>query len=676
MKLAFVELCGFRGYQRKIRLDFADGFTILDGRNGAGKSTVFDAIEFALTGTLTKYDSARADGESVADYLWWSGPGGPAPADRCVEVGFHDGDAEVRVRRTPFASPKPDQVEALVATLCDRALAPASPLPQLCATAIIRDEHITRLSLDLKESERYGLLRDALGAIDSDRWIARGSALAALAKRRLTAADADVQAAAAELDSASKRLDEARSALVTDSVVAEAVARLRALTSSALPPDQLAGPVRELIARWEKEIAAAESLRSRWPTAESARARIAFLSEVVQTTADERHAAAAALAALQSTEPRPSSSSLADEARNLIDLAALGRRLGLRDGQCPLCGQPQAHDDFQEGLQRAEAFARRLNDEAARAAEHALVQTAAESRLAEATRAADAAELARAEAVGVIADLEREAAALGLEPGATMDELSSRIATLSEQLAPAQSDLRILETLRLNVAVERALHAMSEAKARLARAQERAGRARRADTRAHALHDAARRAAGETLDRRLERVLPLMSELYRRLRPHPFWNDIDYAVRGDVRRFLKLRVGDDLNPQFLFSSGQRRATGLAFLLAVNLSLAWSRWRTILLDDPVQHVDDCRTVHLAELAAQLVSDGRQVVCAVEDAALADLFCRRLPVAQVGMARRITLGPGEDGALTKLADRLLPPLPAQVLTSKSARQAAGS
>jgi hypothetical protein len=39
-----------------------------------------------------------------------------------------------------------------------------------------------------------------------------------------------------------------------------------------------------------------------------------------------------------------------------------------------------------------------------------------------------------------------------------------------------------------------------------------------------------------------------------------------------VRRFLKLEVGSELNPQFIFSSGQRRATGLAFVLSVNLPL--------------------------------------------------------------------------------------------------------
>jgi hypothetical protein len=144
-------------------------------------------------------------------------------------------------------------------------------------------------------------------------------------------------------------------------------------------------------------------------------------------------------------------------------------------------------------------------------------------------------------------------------------------------------------------------------------------------------------------------------------RPHPVWRDIEYSIRGDVRKFLKLKVGDELNPQFLFSSGQRRATGLAFLLSVNLSLAWSRWSTIMLDDPVQHVDDFRTVHLAELAAQLVAEGRQIVCAVEDAALAELLCRRLPVREPGAAKRITMGPDENGDLTIASEKMLPMLP---------------
>ena len=66
MKLAYVDLCGFRGYRKPIRIEFADRFTIIDGRNGVGKSTIFDAIEFALTGTLSKYNGTKAAGQTVS----------------------------------------------------------------------------------------------------------------------------------------------------------------------------------------------------------------------------------------------------------------------------------------------------------------------------------------------------------------------------------------------------------------------------------------------------------------------------------------------------------------------------------------------------------------------------------------------------------------------------------
>jgi DNA repair exonuclease SbcCD ATPase subunit len=659
VKLAFVELSGFRGYRKQVRIDFADRFTIIDGRNGAGKSTIFDAIEFALTGTLSKYRDAKADGETVADYLWWTGEG-PAPTDRYVEVGFSSGESMISIRREQLGSPDASVLEDLTRKLCDAKLAPISPLSQLCGTAIIRDEHITSLSLDLKESDRYALLREALGANDAAAWIARGEQIVGLAKRRMDAAQQDVTAANSEVALAARRLDEVRSSLVAEAVMAEVVERLQAFANTALAPDQLAGPVRELIAVKTGEVESLQRLSNQWNDVEAQRSRMAALSKSVESTNTEKEAAAGALQVLTSTPDTLSASVLADEARSLVALVALGRQLGLRNGNCPLCEKGQSHEEFEQGIQTAEAVARRLNEDAARAAESEQIRAVAEMKLANATRAAKAAESEFLNIQGMISSFDRLRRVLGIEDGATVEDVEARAGKLRQTLEAAQRDLRVLETLRLNVDLERAQHAEADAKIRLTRAQEQFGRARKAMTNAKALHDAARRAASETLDGRLERVLPLMSELYRRLRPHPVWTDIEYSIRGDVRRFLKLQVGEDLNPQFLFSSGQRRATGLAFLLSVNLSLAWSRWRTILLDDPVQHVDDFRTVHLAELTAQLVSEGRQIICAVEDAALADLLCRRLPVEWPGAAKRITLGSDSDGALTRLKERSLTPL----------------
>lgn len=664
MKLAYVDLCGFRGYRKRMRLDFAEDFTILDGRNGVGKSTVFDAVEFALTGHLSKYKDAKADGETVADYIWWTG-NGPAPEGRYVEVGFRDGDDIISIRRTEFEFPDETVLGKLVARLCDLDLAPRDPISQLCSTSIIRDEHIAGLSLDLKETDRYALLRDGLGANDSDSWIARGSQLVSVAKKRSQAAQQEEALFNSELMAATRRMDEVRASLVGDNILAEAVERLRIFAKSEAAADQLIGPVRQQIAHTGAEIQSLQELSSRWVVTEAARSRLPELGKIRDVATAEIDAATRAVEELRRKEDVPSSSELAKQARDLIALANLGRQLGLQDGHCPLCGTGQDHAHYQQGIATAENLAKALDQRAAEEAQHEQAIRAAEARLAVARQSQVTAEANFKLAEQAIQGFDSLRKDRGLDGHETSEQVSAREEQLREALELAQRDLRILETIRLNTDLEHAKREEARAKERLVAAQGRAGRARKAETAAQALHDAARRAAGETLDRRLDRVLPLMSELYRRLRPHPVWRDIEYSIRGDVRKFLKLKVGDELNPQFLFSSGQRRATGLAFLLSVNLSLAWSRWRTIMLDDPVQHVDDFRTVHLAELAAQLVAEGRQIVCAVEDAALAELLCRRLPVRESGTAKRITMGPDENGDLTITSEKLLPMLPKSTL-----------
>jgi chromosome segregation protein len=107
------------------------------------------------------------------------------------------------------------------------------------------------------------------------------------------------------------------------------------------------------------------------------------------------------------------------------------------------------------------------------------------------------------------------------------------------------------------------------------------------------------------------------------------------------------------------------AGGLAFLLSDNLSIAWSKWQSILLDDPAQHVDDFRTVHLAEVLAQLCQSGRQIICAVEDSALADLMCRRLPSTTALPGKRIRLGTDSTGALAITHEQVIATLTRRAL-----------
>ena len=62
-----------------------------------------------------------------------------------------------------------------------------------------------------------------------------------------------------------------------------------------------------------------------------------------------------------------------------------------------------------------------------------------------------------------------------------------------------------------------------------------------------------------------------------------------------------------------------------FFLRFTFPGRWCRWNTLVLDDPVQHIDDYRALNLAEVLASIRRTGRQVIIAVEDVALADVLC---------------------------------------------------
>ena len=187
----------------------------------------------------------------------------------------------------------------------------------------------------------------------------------------------------------------------------------------------------------------------------------------------------------------------------------------------------------------------------------------------------------------------------------------------------------------------------------------------RAAEAAKQIDNSAKTVANQLLSEQFDTVMPLLKELYRRLRPHSGWTNIDSDFGGKVRASLNFTVGDGHNIQFLFSSGQRRAAGLAFLLAIHLSRRWCEWRTLLLDDPIQHIDDYRALNLVEVLAAIRRSGRQIIIAVEDAALADLLCRRLRSSIGEIGRRFELQSSETGTAALADVQDIYPMPREVL-----------
>jgi chromosome segregation protein len=549
--------------------------------------------------------------------------------------------------------------------LFDSEFAPKQAVSQLCSSTIIRDEHIARLSLDLKESDRFTLLRDAIGAVDAEEWIKRAQALASSASSHSKEIGVETDQAKRDLVGVTLQLDQARAKLPNVPSVSQAASRLQATLRTSAPPDQLSEIARQRLADIATELEQATTLAERYEEAGLIRSELTKLEESVEKANAIRIQAERTLDERKTTiADTPVSTALAQQARQLEALAHLGRSIGLRDGHCPLCESKINHSQLQHGVEEALSRARELDARAVDQAQTERARDVAESEFASADKTYRAVFDRHEAARKFLDDFDKQLEAISLSK-ASSEDVQRRIASLEAERRAIIADVRLIDTISIDQAVYRAAQDQQGARDRVARAERRLGRARLAETRAKAIYDATRRAAAETLDERLERVLPLMSELYRRLRPHAFWSDIEYSVRGDVRRFLKLQVGGDVNPQFVFSSGQRRATGLAFLLSVNLSIAWSKWRSILLDDPVQHVDDFRTVHLAEVLAHICRSGRQIVCAVEDSALADLMCRRLPTSEDVPGRRVTLGTDRDGALAIIRQDQIGPLSRRAL-----------
>ena len=246
MILSHIDLSGFRGFKHPVRIEFSPAYTVIDGRNGSGKSTICDAVEFALTGTISKYLDATSARETVTDYIWWCGDTDDK-VDRYVEVGFRNGSAVHCIRRTPYGS-SDAEVSTILDKLVDVEAAPPGALQQVCNATIIRDEHIVRLSLDLKDVDRYSLLREAIGASDADEWIRRSSTLLSAASDRLKSTTRELETMRADMRSSVNELDRVRTQLSESTAFESAVSALQELLKSTAPIEEISNVGRRRLA--------------------------------------------------------------------------------------------------------------------------------------------------------------------------------------------------------------------------------------------------------------------------------------------------------------------------------------------------------------------------------------------------------------------------------------------
>lgn len=676
MRLDFIEVCGFRGFRDLVRINFGRGFTVITGRNGVGKSTLCDAVEFAITGSIDKYAVEKAAKESLSDYLWWRGEG--VPNAHYVTASFVDDDGKPFTITRTRESGSDRSSEEIHAALC-RGPAPDDALRQLTRTSIIRDEWIAALSLDLTETERFDLVRSALGALEGSEAGSRAKEVVASAEAAHSKDEAAYEVARLRLADRLTQQSETQASFSRSGDVSAALQVIAAAAPDAQP---------ELTARLVAGRNAFVNGRARLGRMgdalqlgrEVALAQAAF--NAPEAVANREAASAANEAAQREHQSAQQAVSEAEQrlvreeemdaiAASLSLLVEHGERLGLHDDHCPLCAAHRTSDEFAAGLAAAR---RRITSLASgvQAARDALA-TAKDN-----ARQPSLAFQAAAASVQIHADELRrlrvqEAAHVdfytqwGLDHRLIHDPdgLEQAISLERDRLIDLERALLVLEASQAVARMSSIENNISALRVEIEKLAQAVSQSQNAVTAAREIERSVKRVSAEIIDERLAQISPLLNELYQRLRPHADWRTIDYSIRGDVRRFLSLKVGDGLNPQFVFSSGQRRAAGLAFLLSVHLARAWTPLRSLLLDDPVQHIDDFRALHLVEVLAALRLDGRQIICAVEDPALADLLCRRLVSTSTEGGRRLDIELGLLGTTSVVIDQDIHPMPVGVL-----------
>jgi len=678
MKLSFVEIAGFRSCRDQLRVEFGSGLTVITGRNGVGKSTIMDAIEFVLTGTISKYKVERAKGGGLADHTWWVGDN-PAP-EKFVMVGFQDERGQDFVaKRTPFG------LETEIENLSDMLLSSdrdaSLSLSKLCQTMIIRDEQISELSLDMSERDRFRAVLDAISPDTAPDVAAKLDELVKLATSQVKDTGEEQERLKARLTSlldavanlrGSMPGQEALSVAQNDRIGAEA--KIRELIPSLTFDRDTA------LTQLASYFTTARDLRNNldaqsrdFSDISELEKQIAELSEILRAEMERINQLRADNLRLNDEISGLSVGS--KEFEHLAILLEHGENYGLEDGHCPLCDASRTSEQFSEFISKQKVkvgeAAQTLAKMQSQLSDISTELNNANDRFSEAQKKKDKLqERLRSQEVER-ARLKNEALALGLAEFANdilgFDErleqiriVGSRLRDSHARLASSQSASKI-ESLDIEI---------SQIRSRIDELAGQVAAKRSILDRAQSLNDLAKAFPKEILEEQFETVMPLLKELYRRLRPHVDWREIDYSFGGRVMASLNFRVGDDKNPQFLFSSGQRRATGLAFLLAVHLSRKWATLKTLMLDDPVQHIDDYRALNLVEVLAAIRREKRQIIVVVEDAALGDLLARRLRGSQYDSDVLYVIGTGQHGGSIVREKRNLPPLNDGVLAPKLA------
>jgi len=106
----------------------------------------------------------------------------------------------------------------------------------------------------------------------------------------------------------------------------------------------------------------------------------------------------------------------------------------------------------------------------------------------------------------------------------------------------------------------------------------------------------------------------------------------------------------DLPPQVVLSEGQLAANGFSILCAASTAYPWSRWRALLLDDPLQHNDIIHTAAFVDVMRNMVEfNGYQLIMSSHDRGESDFIARKFDAAGLPCSTVLLTAPSDKGVV---------------------------
>lgn len=111
-----------------------------------------------------------------------------------------------------------------------------------------------------------------------------------------------------------------------------------------------------------------------------------------------------------------------------------------------------------------------------------------------------------------------------------------------------------------------------------------------------------------------------------------------------------IEVKKDLPPQVVLSEGQLAANGFSILCAASTAYQWSRWRALLLDDPLQHNDIIHTAAFVDVMRNMVElNSYQLIMSSHDRGESEFIARKFDAASLPCTTVLLTAPSDKGVV---------------------------